>query len=163
MSFCIMPTHKHTLISDASVRSCCGDRHRISANKQMSISAEACPASTDPWTEDRIAASDATILQTLRMPLASPDFAPFLQRARDLAAFASVASIGGSRCEAPIVAYRSFVGCSVVHSATAKQYCPRFIDRGAPANSRPTIAVVDGRTRSTSLEKQGPTALWTRR
>src|ERR1700746_970792 len=85
------------------------------------------------------------------------------------AAFASFAGIGGSRCEAPIVAYRSFVGRIVVHSTTAKQYCPKFVDRGAPANSagsrQPTnaIAVVDGRTRSTSLEKQDPTALWTRR
>jgi branched-chain amino acid transport system substrate-binding protein len=34
--------------------------------------------------KERIGASDATIVQSLRMPLANPDFAPFLQRARDL-------------------------------------------------------------------------------
>lgn len=34
--------------------------------------------------KDRIAANDATIIQSLRMPLANPDFAPFLQRTRDL-------------------------------------------------------------------------------
>ncbi|MBV8835823.1 MAG: ABC transporter substrate-binding protein [Alphaproteobacteria bacterium] len=35
--------------------------------------------------KDRIAKSDAKIADSLRMPLANPDFAPFLQRARDLA------------------------------------------------------------------------------
>ncbi len=35
--------------------------------------------------KDRIAKSDAKIADALRMPLANPDFAPFLQRARDLA------------------------------------------------------------------------------
>src|SRR5882724_5340590 len=34
--------------------------------------------------KDRIATSDAKIVDSLRMPLANPDFAPFLQRARDL-------------------------------------------------------------------------------
>jgi len=33
--------------------------------------------------KDRIATSDAKIVDSLRMPLANPDFAPFLQRARD--------------------------------------------------------------------------------
>jgi len=35
--------------------------------------------------KDRIATSKAGIVESLRMPLANPDFAPFLQRARDLA------------------------------------------------------------------------------
>src|SRR5689334_2107319 len=35
--------------------------------------------------KDRIATSKAGIVDSLRMPLANPDFAPFLQRARDLA------------------------------------------------------------------------------
>ena len=34
--------------------------------------------------KNRIAASNARIVDSLRMPLANPDFAPFLQRARDL-------------------------------------------------------------------------------
>jgi len=35
--------------------------------------------------KDRIGTSDAKVADSLRMPLANPDFAPFLQRARDLA------------------------------------------------------------------------------
>src|SRR6202011_2054049 len=34
--------------------------------------------------KNRIATSNARIVDSLRMPLANPDFAPFLQRARDL-------------------------------------------------------------------------------
>jgi branched-chain amino acid transport system substrate-binding protein len=55
------------------------------ARKIVTIVNEWAPGTeSEAVLKDRIAASDARILQSLRMPLANPDFAPFLQRARDL-------------------------------------------------------------------------------
>jgi len=50
------------------------------ARKIVTIVNEWAPGTeSEAVFKDRIAASDATILQSLRMPLANPDFAPFLQ------------------------------------------------------------------------------------
>jgi branched-chain amino acid transport system substrate-binding protein len=58
---------------------------RAGAKKLITIVNDWAPGLEAEGTfKDRVAKGDAQILASLRVPLANPDFAPFLQRARDL-------------------------------------------------------------------------------
>jgi branched-chain amino acid transport system substrate-binding protein len=58
---------------------------RNGAHKIVTIVNEWAPGlESEAVFKDRVATSSAEIIGSLRMPLANPDFAPFLQRARDL-------------------------------------------------------------------------------